>query len=292
MSFMLLQKFKPKSLQEITGNSKQAYEVLEYINSYYREKKTKAIIVSGPTGTGKSLVLEIIAKQLGYELAEYDDVDTAVSSMNQMSMFHKGKIIVLDLDCCTSLRNLKILTEKSRHPVVLMTLDIWESRYAAIRNAHKAVKFYKINSLSIAALLKKLCVSEGIEFDDASMKEFVKGCDGDMRFALLALDSFRKTGVGPEGVKTSSRDGVYSVFDVMNSIFYGSADRNKLSSADPFLLTEFLKNKISEVYTGERLAHAMDCIAKADLFRSRIIKRQAWSLEKYWYDFISFIGKR
>ncbi|MFH1631281.1 MAG: hypothetical protein ABIA21_03635 [Candidatus Aenigmatarchaeota archaeon] len=287
----ILQKYKPRALQDVIGNTKQIGEVLAFVKSFYSSKKSDAIVVSGPTGTGKTIMLEIISRQLGYELAEYDDVDTTVSSMNQMSMFNKGKIVVLDLDCCTNLRNLGNVTENSRHPVVLVTLDIWNNRYASIRSRYKAVKFYKPNYLSIQTFLKKVCIVEGIGFDDNSLRELAKNSDGDVRSALLVIESLRGIGVSYDGVRMSGKDGVYSIFDVMNSVFYGSVERGKLSSVDPFLLSAFLRNKVAEIYSGEKLVHAMRCLSNADLFKSRIIKRQAWSLEKYWFDFISFIGR-
>jgi replication-associated recombination protein RarA len=289
---MLLQeKYRPTTLSGLIGNKNQANEVLEYISSYYKTKQG-SIISSGPTGTGKTLTVEIIAKSLGYELSVYDDVDTAISSMNQMSMFSRGKIVVLDLDCCTNLRNLKNLIDRCRHPLVMMTIDVWSNRYSTIRGKHKIVKYYKLNSLSLESFLKRVCMNEEIPFGIAAVKELAKSSDGDARFAMINLDSMTTTGIVSDVVQTLSRDGVYSVFDVMNSIFYGSADRYKLSSVDPFFFTEMMRKKVAETYKGEALAHALDCIAKADLFRTRIIRRQAWNLEKYWFDFITMINRR
>ena len=287
----ITEKYKPTSIQGLIGNSKQANDVFEFVKDFYTpERQNSVIVVSGPTGTGKNLSIELIARHFGYDYVEYSDIDDAMKTANQLSMFSKGKIVGLDLDCCTNLRNLKAFTEKSRHPTALLTLDIWDKRYANIRNSYRAIKFFKLNSLSLESFMKRICTAENIPFGSA-IKELAKKCDGDARFAILSIDSLRDVGITSETIQSVGRDGDYSVFDVMNSIFYGNADADKLRSVDSFMLMNQLRNKVSDVYRGEKLAHAFSCIAKAELFQARIRKRQAWNLEKYYYDFISFIGK-
>ena len=59
------EKYKPLRLKDIKGQDIE--RVCNFVLNYNREKY-RALLLYGPTGTGKSLIANVIAKELGYEL--------------------------------------------------------------------------------------------------------------------------------------------------------------------------------------------------------------------------------
>ena len=101
MSIMLLDKYEPKVAKQILGNQKQASEIARWLGSW---KKGQALIVYGPTGSGKSLSIKIVAKQLGFEIMEShageergkSDIEEIISVSKQQGIFSRKKIILID----------------------------------------------------------------------------------------------------------------------------------------------------------------------------------------------------
>jgi len=94
------EKYAPKNLEEFIGNAKAIQELVTLI-----QNKTKAIIVTGPTGSGKTSAAYLIAKHLNYEILELNASDirgkesltnSIGEASKQMSLFNKGKIILAD----------------------------------------------------------------------------------------------------------------------------------------------------------------------------------------------------
>ena len=64
-----------------------------------------------------------------------------------------------------------------------------EKKLAPIRAVCTLLEFRKINYLSIANYLKKICNSNALAYDDLALAEIAKNCSGDLRSALLDLQT-------------------------------------------------------------------------------------------------------
>ena len=96
---MLLNKYKPKSLNDIVGQDNAISKLKKAV------KEKKAILVYGVSGIGKSSSVHALAKELNYEILEINASDyrnkeqineKVGSSARQASLFSKGKIILID----------------------------------------------------------------------------------------------------------------------------------------------------------------------------------------------------
>ena len=97
-------KYQPKNSQEIIGQDEAVKTLKDFITNYKTQKK-KAILLYGPSGTGKTSSTYAVAKELNLKLIEINASDTrnkeqienkVGGASKQMSLFSKGKIILID----------------------------------------------------------------------------------------------------------------------------------------------------------------------------------------------------
>ncbi|MEM7827023.1 MAG: replication factor C large subunit [Candidatus Aenigmatarchaeota archaeon] len=300
----LLEKYRPKKLADVIGNRKQIEETLEYIKKY---KKGKALLIYGPSGCGKNLVIELIANELSYELIELSPSDlrdyenikkTVLESAKQKSLFNKGKIILIDeIDTMDQGMNkgLVELIKESPFPVVLITTNPFEKRALTIRQHSKLIRFDKIRSDSLKAFLEKVAKSEGIKYEDRALSQLSRFANGDIRAALIDLQVLGE--VTENSIRDfSTRNLEQSVFETLRIIFKTKEIENAkiaLSQSDktPEEIFWWLEENIFREYSRpEDIASGYKYLADADFFQSLIIKRQAWGLEKYFIDALSLIS--
>src|SRR3989338_10623886 len=93
-------KHRPKGLEEFVGNSKAVEKANGYISNF---KSGKAIMLYGPTGCGKSLLVELLAQQKEFFLIRLnandvsnEAVEDLAKSSRTKTLFTKGKIILID----------------------------------------------------------------------------------------------------------------------------------------------------------------------------------------------------
>lgn len=280
---MLLEKYSPRSVSDCIGNKKQADEIRSFVRNF---RRGKALILSGPPGCGKSLAVLLVAKELGCELAEYSrlesDMKSFLKSMNQKSFFFKGKIVVADLDA-EGERSMQELVNVSQHPVIFMAGNAYDYR---IRASCAIVKFQKINYLSIASFLRRVCEAEKIKYEEKALLHLARQCDGDIRSALIDLESAKE--ISYESIENSyQRSMEENIFNTLKVIFKTTSMENVFSSIeasdmDSQQLLSWLHENVADEYENiEDVSAAYESLSFADLFYSRTLRRQAMSLRKY-----------
>lgn len=100
---MLVEKYFPKNFSEIKGQQALVKDILAWINTWGSEKK--ALLIYGPPGSGKTTMVKVLAKELGYDLIELNASDkrdqTALNRIvgnaaSSKTLFGYKKIILLD----------------------------------------------------------------------------------------------------------------------------------------------------------------------------------------------------
>lgn len=299
-----LQKYKPKSIKEVVGNRKQMEEALKLAKEY---KKGQAILLYGPSGVGKTLCAELIAKELNYELIElsssdFRDYETIKKEVfeagKQKSIFGKGKIILIDeLEVKDNgmIKAILELIRNSQYPVILTTNDPWDKSLLPIRENAKMIKFDKIKTEDIKSFLANIAKKEKIIVEDKALEQLARMANGDLRAAIIDLNTLDE--VTEESIKAlSKRELEQTIFETLKIIFKTkNFEIAKLaisqSEKDPEEIFLWIEENLSKEYEKpEDLAKAFEYLAKADFFYSMIIKRQNWALERYFIDFMSFVS--
>ncbi|MFZ3077509.1 MAG: replication factor C large subunit [Candidatus Aenigmatarchaeota archaeon] len=296
-------KYRPKSLSEVLGQELAKKEVVSFLETW---KQGKALLLHGSPGSGKTSFVEALAKERNIDLLELNASDVRTEeaitrilgqAIKQKSLFKKGKVILFDeidglasIDRSAAAVN-KIINE-SRFPIILTANDAYAKKLQNIRPHCRLVQFKKVNSLTMEKRIREICKLENILLDPVKIKILAKSADGDFRAALTDLESLS------EDVDTEIgfREREKNIFEVLKIIFKSrniENARQAIRDCDKPLeeVMWWVEQNIPLEYEKpEEVAQAMESIAQADLFRSRIIHNQNYRFYVYINDMIAAVS--
>ena len=298
------EKHKPKDVAELVVSSPAVSRLKEIIS------KKGIAMISGPTGCGKTSVVETIAKEGNYELIEMNASDfrntqgvndVVGGSMNQQSLFAKEKIILVDeingiagREDRGGVQALSKLMTENKHALVLCAEDPWDSKIKSIKKKSEVVKFDAMNYLSIVKVLERICKAEDVKYNEEDLKVIGRRVGGDLRAAINDLQihsCFGKVKLcedndgnerGKEGNITDALRIVLksNKWENVNGVY----DNVKENHKDIIL---WLEQNIPYEYQGEELSKAFDSLSRADIFNRRIMRWQHWRYLVYIYQLLS-----
>ncbi len=293
--YLWTHKYNPKTVSEVQGHD----ETIEKLRSFVQNFKHGALLAYGPTGTGKTSSVYAIANEMSYEILEVnasdirnkDKIESVVGgSSAQMSLFSRGKIILVDeIDALSGmadrgcLQALAKIIETSKWPIILIADDPWDSKLADIRKKCSMVEFRTLTYLSIMKVLKRICESEGVSFDEDVLKSLARKSGGDVRGAIIDLQVMTvldKTLSSYENV-IDDRQQKQSMFDALKLVFKSRTPANVIGAfdnvdADLRDVVMWIDENLPYEYAAENLVKAYDVLSRADVFNGRIMRWQHW----------------
>lgn len=313
MSTYWTQKHKPQTLMEIVGNKTAKEKILDWLKSWNKGiPKKRAILLHGPPGIGKTVTVEVLAKELNMELVEKNASDYRTSeaikrfagmASQYATLFGENRIILLDeMDGIAGredrggVRALIEVLKTTRNPVVLTANDAYNPRFRTIRKYCLVIPFKKPTVREVVSHLKRICEKEGIAADEEALKFMAKRSERDVRSTVNDLQALAqdKTRLTVEDVRwLARRDRKEVVFDVLRTIMYSKDawEAKKAvsnSDVDPDMLFNWIyENTPHHLTDPHDLVKAIDYLALADIYRKRIRDTQYWTLLRYVIDFMS-----
>lgn len=298
-------KYEPKSLGDFSGQKKQLEKLKEWYGGW--SPGDDALLMHGPPGSGKTTSVYALANDRDLEIFEINASDNrnkkdieelAGSASQQRSLMGREKIILIDeVDGLSGNKDrggvsaIIDVIKNSKFPVVLTANDPYESKLKSLRRYCELVDFGKVHLSSMTANLARICEEEGVEADRKLLKRLARKNSGDMRSAINDLEAVAR---GQDKITKDDlealgfRDRDKEVFEVLKVIFKTMTAKTAKNMADdsgkdPDELFWWIEENVSNEYSKEEdVARAFDELSKADLFKTRIRRRQNWSLMKYY----------
>ena len=289
---ILTEKYNPKKLSEIIGQSIGIHALLSFLNS-----KKKAALVYGPVGCGKTSAIHAIAKDLNYELLELNAgdfrdkqkiKDVIGNAIAQKSLFFKKKLIFMDEIDSISTKDYGGLTEinnilrSTPYPIIMCANKPFEKKLLTLRKKSEMIEFKKLDSKAIMLILRNICVKEKITASDNAIKQIALLSDGDIR---AAINDLQASGNNIDILAVSKRDKEITIFSALRTIFKSNsfAVLNALDNVDINLDEAMLwiDENIPVEYNKREIYAAYQALSKADIFKRRIHRQQNWHFMVY-----------
>ncbi|MGB9728360.1 MAG: replication factor C large subunit [Thermoprotei archaeon] len=318
-------KHRPRTVEEIVGNNESKQAFLVWLKPWIegRQSKQKTVMLYGPPGVGKTLLVEVACEQYNIDLIEMNAGDLAnaesvkkiagFASINENILnfaqpskeFRSKRLILFDeVDSIEGAKALDIINAileiigTSRYPVVLIANDAWNPNITALRSKCQLIEFKRLGVRDVIFYLKKICLIEKLTCQDQALHIIAERNNGDMRSSILDLQlaasmSIDKNITPALANVASSRDRVYDVFTVLRKIFYArtaSSARDALNETiqDPEIISAWISANLPYIYTDIRdLAAAYDALSLADIFKNVSEQKRYWKLLSYYLELIS-----
>ncbi|MGV8087051.1 MAG: replication factor C large subunit [Candidatus Woesearchaeota archaeon] len=305
-------KYKPKNTKEIIGQDKALKEIKEKVSEYKSRKIRKALLIYGPSGTGKTSTIHALANELDLEIIEVNASDVRNSegletkvmpAIKQMSLFGKEKIILIDeIDGLSGTSDrggvstiIKLIAQ-SPYPIILTANDPWEQKFNDIRKNSILIEYKALSTLEQSTHLKKICEKEKIKIDEDALAHLIRVSQGDLRAALTDLEnvsSLNRNITRKDIEQTSDREREDTIINALLKVFKTTNPDIAITAYDKVeedidKIFLWLDENLTKEYTkAEDIANAYENLSLADVYFGRIRRWQYYRYYVYIYNLLS-----
>jgi replication factor C large subunit len=303
------ERYRPKSLEQLVGNTDTIRTLREWISSWRRGiPKKKAILLIGPPGVGKTASIGALSHDLDMELVEFNASDkrnkgsigtTVWIAATQQTLDGRLRIIMLDeVDGLSGTSDrggvgaiLNVIAE-SVHPIVMTANNPSSPRLKDLRKNSLVLVFEPLEPSDVMGVLKGIADSQDALVKDKILEEIADRSAGDLRAAISDLEAILRGGYPLEG-ELPSRDIKRNVKETLSRLFMTTdsvAARRVVSEADvdhESLLLWLEQNVHLHLRSTKELDLGFEALSLGDLTLGRIMRKQNWKLLSYVYDFLS-----
>src|SRR3989344_1961165 len=175
-NYSFCEKYRAKCFADVKGQDIAIDKIKAFIKRF---PLRKAMLVFGPTGTGKTSLAHALASETKSEIFELNASDLRNRAMlesvlkpaiEQQSLFSKNKIILVDeVDGIVGdgggLAELLVLIEKTSFQIIITANNIWNQKFNLLRQKCELVELKEVNYETIFKILDSIAEKEGIGRD-------------------------------------------------------------------------------------------------------------------------------
>jgi len=290
--------YRPKKIEDFIGNKNVIQPFIQWLLEWDpANKKNKCALVSGLTGVGKSLLVELILKKHDYNIINLslDDERDKDFMNNVIRPLLKTKktfdsqeniLVVSEIDAGGDYGFISSLTDcikETKIPIVCMCNNRYDQSIKPILNYCFDIKLSKPSYQDVYRLLYNIIVSEKIKIKESELKELYEQSNGDIRFIINTLQfGMRK---GKKNIQSSNifdtTGKLLSIDETIDSKFEAYWLSNDLH---PLMVQENYINNImginDQVKRIDNLAYSADALSDADIFETHV-NMANWEFEPY-----------
>lgn len=298
---MWVEKHRPKSIEDMVGNEESRIEFLNWLKDWKRGSKPALLI--GTPGTGKTTIVHLAAKKLGYGIIELNASDVRTKEkmtqklgpvLGSQGLFGEKLLIFLDeVDGMYDRQDrggiefVEELIESSVMPVVMAANLEDDKKVIKLVRKSKVFRFKRIPPRLAEIYVENILKREGVKLGKESIRLIVREARGDMRAAINTAQSLSGLSVVELGTIISSRDLTFSLREGFESFFNASSQEQALEALRNF--DAMPRDKVRLAYTSvinsnlrdDKLIEVLEKIGEADEIAKNIGKTQEWRLLRY-----------
>jgi replication factor C subunit 1 len=305
---MLSQIYKPTDINGIIGNKKNIDAIQQWIlNTETNTKNTKkCLLISGNSGIGKTLSVELILKSLKYNIVDLNSDDerdkeyikSKIKPMLQIVKTVFGKknaLVVNDLDCLSDHGFISALiecTKETKIPIICTCNDRYNQAFKTFATYCEDIKFKNPSTNEVYNFINPIYKKEKIMISEINARILIENSNNDVRNTLNNLQLYNHT-CEMKFEKDSTQIGIFDMANIMLSqisdfetkykTFWLDSDLSPLMTHENYIANS-MKSKSNDETTKlkdlDNLFNAANYLSNIDLFESDI-EATKWELMPY-----------
>lgn len=295
--------YRPNKIEKFIGNKEVIQSFIEWLLEWCPNNKNKCALVSGITGIGKSLLVELILQKHDYNIInlEIDEcrskeyINSHIKPLTKTKKTLNGQdnaLVVSDIDSGGDYGFISGLIEcikETQIPIICICNDRYTQSIKPILNYCFDIKMTKPKYDDVYRLVYLVVMNEKIKIKQTRIKELYEESNGDIRFILNSLQlnitkGFHEVMKNIQSLNIFQTTGVLFSMDETierkNEIYWNSADIHTLMVQENYINNIIgLKDDLTKI---EKLSYSADALSDADLFNPSMDGNMTnWELEQY-----------
>lgn len=237
----LYKKYRPRELKRLVGQPQVVASLNEWVS---KEEFPHAIMLSGPSGTGKTTVARIIRQQLQcadidyseYNCANFRGIDLVREIIERVELRPLGglsRVWVIDeshqLTSPAQDAFLKVLEDSPAHAYFLLATTEPERLKKTIRTRCYSLKFKPLDNKSVEYLVSKVAAAEKAKLSPDAVAAIVEVAAGSARKALVLLDQVMSRPVADQEKAVRENDIDQEAITIARELFRSKPDFTKIA---------------------------------------------------------------
>jgi len=280
--------YKPKNIDDFVGNKNIIQPFIQWLLEWEpTNKKNKCALVSGLTGIGKTILVELILKKHDYNIIDLslederdkDYMNNVIKPILKTKKTFDGQenvLVVSEIDAGGDYGFISCLTEcikDTKIPIICICNNRYDQSIKPILNYCFDIKMTKPSYQEVYRLLYNIVVTEKIKIKEQELKELYDQSNGDIRFIINTLQfGMRKSNKNIQSSNVFDTTGkLLSMDETIDSKYETYWLENDLH---PLMIHEnYISNILSinhELKRLDNLSYSADALSDADLFETKV----------------------
>ncbi len=216
-------KYQPKELTEVVGNAAKISRLKDWLNNWHSQlqrRNSKAILISGPPGIGKTTSAKLVSAKLGYDCFEVNASDSRNKSNSVVSDGIKGNLISVVKEMVTNspiafngqkkrmvlimdevdgmssgdrggVAELISLIKETKIPVICICNDKYSTKLKSLLPYCDECAFQRPLRPQLVKYITEVARKENLNITSDSLLTLVEACDNDVRLMLNQLQMLK-----------------------------------------------------------------------------------------------------
>jgi replication factor C subunit 1 len=290
--------YRPKKIEDFVGNKNIIKSFIQWLLEWDpSNKNNKCALVSGLTGIGKTLLVELILKKHDYNIInlgldderDKDYMNNVIRPVLKTKKTFDGQenvLVVSDIDSGADYGFMSSLTDcikESKIPIICICNNRYEQSIKPILNYCFDIKMSKPSYQDTYRLLYNIVVTEKIKIKESEIKELYEQSNGDIRFIINTIQfGLRK---GKKNVQSSNifetTGKLMSIDETIDSKYETYWLANDIH---PLMVQENYANNImginDQLKRLDNLAYSADALSDTDIFETQV-NMAKWEFEPH-----------